>query len=129
MIRQLNINNYETFLVLGDDLEEKLTPRHIVINISVRFPIDVCACRSDHIDDAVCYRSLLIFLGKELNNARFNLIERAAQYLYDALKKYLSEHLSEHLKEENLFIHVEVVKPSPLPNQKLESASFICSDW
>jgi FolB domain-containing protein len=124
VIRQLNINNYETFLVLGNDLEEKLAPRRVVINISIRFSADVCAYRSDHIDDAICYSSLLIFLEKKLNNANFNLIERAAQYLYDTLVKYLSEYL-----KEGFSIRVEVVKPLPLPNQRLESASFICSDW
>ncbi|MDR3151291.1 MAG: dihydroneopterin aldolase [Holosporaceae bacterium] len=124
MIRQLNINNYVTFLVLGDDPEEKLKMRRVAINISLRFSADVFACHSDYIDDAVCYRSLLAFVEKELNGARFNLIERAAQYLYDALKKYIPEHI-----KEDFSIRVEVLKPSPLPNKKLESASFICSDW
>jgi FolB domain-containing protein len=126
----LNINNYEAFFVLGADPEEKLAPRRVVINISIRFLADADAdananaCNYDDIKDTVCYRSLLSFLDKKLEGAGFNLLEKATQYLYDALVEYLKLNWNQVFS-----CRVEVMKPSPLPHRPLESASFICSDW
>jgi dihydroneopterin aldolase len=120
MIRQLNIANYETHIVLGNNEYEKHEKRKIIIDISLRFSEKVNACLSDDIDDTVCYAKLINFLEDKLQNAKFNLIERTVQFLYDEI--------SAHLNDESIQKHIKVAKISP-PIENLESVSFICSDW
>jgi len=120
MIRQLNLNNYETKFILGNNKDEKLEKRPVVINISFRFLDDISACYNDDVSDTVCYSSLLNFLEKKLENTDFNLVERAAQYIYDAV--------SEYIKNERILKRVEVIKPDP-PQKNLKISSFVCSDW
>lgn len=120
MIRQLNINGYETHFILGKNVYEKVEKRPVILNISIRFLENLIACENDNIDDTVCYSSILDFIEKKLKNANFNLIERVAQYVYDIIFTYL--------KGNNVMIRVEVIKPRP-STKNLESSSFIYSDW
>lgn len=120
MIQQLNINNYETYFVLGNNAGEKSQKRRVILNISLRFSDNILACKNDELDSAICYSSLLNFLEKYLENANFNLIERAAQFIYDIITEYL--------KNNKASIRIEVIKPQP-STKNLESSSFVCSDW
>ncbi len=120
MIRQLNINNYETYFVLGNNVGEKSQKRRVILNISLRFLDNIPAVENDELNSTLCYSFLLNFIEKHLANASFNLIERAAQYIYNII--------SEYLKNNKISIRVEVIKPRP-STKNLESSSFICSDW
>lgn len=120
MIRQLNINNYETYFVLGNNAGEKSQKRRVILNISLRFSDNILAIENDKLDSTICYSSLLNFLETHLENANFNLVERAAQYIYDIISEYLKNNIAS--------IRVEVIKPQP-SSKNLESSSFICSDW
>jgi len=120
MIRELSINNYEIFVVIGNNDDEKLVKQRIIINIKLRFPRGNDACYDDCLDHAVCYSQLIDFLNKELKDAQFNLIEKAAQFLYEKISGYLNN--------ETILKYVEVTKPSIIIDN-LESASFICADW
>lgn len=119
MIRQLNINNYETHFILGHNPCEKMEKRRVILNINIRFLDNIFACHDDRLDNTICYSSLLSLIEERLKNVDFNLIERAAQCLYDTI--------FERLKNDKIMIRVEVIKPVPIEN--LESSSFICSDW
>ncbi|GHT93759.1 dihydroneopterin aldolase [Alphaproteobacteria bacterium] len=121
MIRQLNINNYETYLALGNDEHERRKWRPVVININLRFPDDFSACGDDNIEGTVCYYSLLDFIDKKLGNEEFRLIERVAEYVYEAVSEYVGC--------SNVLKRVEVIKPRPISDKNLGSSSFICSDW
>jgi dihydroneopterin aldolase len=59
-------------------------------------------------------------VDEKLKNADFNLIEKAAQFLYDEISAYLND--------ETILKRVTVTKSSP-PVENLENASFTCSDW
>ncbi|MDR1982703.1 MAG: dihydroneopterin aldolase [Holosporaceae bacterium] len=120
MIKQLNITNYETYFVLGNNSSEKRKKRKVIINVSLRFPEKNDACNSDSVDDTVCYSQLLAFIDEKLQNAQFNLLERATQFLYEAI--------SEYLNTPSILKRVEIMKPRP-PVKNLLDASFICSDW
>ena len=120
MIRQLNLSNFETYFILGCVDFEKNEKRRVLLNISIRFCDDVEACENDALDDTICYASLALFINEKLENASFNLIERAAQFLYAEITNYLGD--KKYMKS------VEVIKPQP-PVTNLESASFVCSDW
>ncbi|MDR1560827.1 MAG: dihydroneopterin aldolase [Holosporaceae bacterium] len=120
MIRQLNVGSYKAFLILGNNEAEKSVKRSVIINISLRFLDEVVACGNDEIADAVCYFDLIKFIDNKLENKKFNLLERAVQFLYDEISGYLSNN--------NILKRIEIIKINP-PVKNLGKASFICSDW
>lgn len=120
MVRQLNINGYKIYIILGNNEYERHNKRPVVLNIGLRF-LDSAAENHDDLKNTVCYDSLLNFLDKKLENTQFRLIEGVAEYIYDAISNYV--------KSENVLKRVEIIKPYPLLEDKLESSSFICSDW
>lgn len=122
MYRQLNINNYETNFILGNNEDEKIEKRRVLISISLRFSEENASCRSDNLADTVCYASLLEFIEAKLQNASFNLIERAAGFIYEAIGEYLKD------KTNHVQRRVEVTKIAP-PVAGLESASFVVGEW
>jgi FolB domain-containing protein len=125
MIRQLNIVDYETHFILGNDEHEKRSPRPVILDIGIRFVGDALpACDSDDLNDTICYSNLLEFLEKNLKNRRFNLLERAAQYVHDVV----SEYIGKTTPMGKIMIRVEVKKANSLP-KNCGSTSFICSDW
>ena len=124
MYTQLNINNFEMYFVLGNNPEEKLEKRKVVINIAIRFSdLKIDACDSDNLADTVDYSDLLKFISQKLQSAQFNLVEKACGFLYGIVSDYVKEQYSE-----KFLLRVEVIKPRP-SSKNLESASFVCSDW
>ena len=127
MYTQLNINNFETYFILGNNPEEKLEKRKVVINIAIRFPESrVSACDSDDLRDTVSYSGLLKFILQKLQSAQFNLIEKACGFLYEIVSDYVKNQLA--ADSQKFLLRVEVIKPR-LSSKNLESASFVCSDW
>ncbi|MDR0632512.1 MAG: dihydroneopterin aldolase [Holosporaceae bacterium] len=120
MIRQLNISNYETWIILGNDDEEKNAKRSVIIDINIRFSQENNACCSDDIDQTVCYSKLINFIEKKLQGANFNLVEKVSKFLYDEISVYLND--------KSVLKRIKVVKTSP-PIKNLSSVSFTCSDW
>ncbi|MDR2724345.1 MAG: dihydroneopterin aldolase [Holosporaceae bacterium] len=120
MIKQLNITNYEMYVILGNDDSEKHKKRKVIINICLRFSKKNKACCADDIDETICYAKLINFLDTRLRNAKFNLLERMTQFLYDEISSYLGD--------SSILKRIEVIKTAP-PIDNLGSASFICSDW
>jgi dihydroneopterin aldolase len=120
MIKQLDVSNYETYIILGNNDCEKLEKRKVIVDVSLRFLEKNDACSSDDLQETVCYSSLLNFVDEKLKDANFNLVEKASQFLYDEISKYLND--------ETILTRVKVTKPSP-PVENLGSAAFVCSDW
>lgn len=134
MYTQLNIKNFETYFVLGNNPDEKLGKRRVMLNISIRFPENaVTACSNDNLSDTICYSALLEFISEKLQAAEFNLIEKACGFLYKIVSDYVKNWAAEKFSADNVngkkfLIRVEVEKPAP-PVENLQSASFVCSDW
>lgn len=127
MYTQLNINNFETYFILGNNPEEKLQKRKVFINISIRFLENkIDACDSDNLKDTICYASLLNFISQKLQSAQFNLVEKACGFLYEIVSDYVKNQLA--ADSQKFLLRVEFIKPRP-SSKNLESASFICSDW
>lgn len=124
MYRQLNITNYKTHIILGNNPEERNDKRPIIINISLRFLRGNAACNSDDLTNTVCYSSFLNFLEKKLENNNFKLIEKAAQFIYDSVTEYLKDNSN----KQDIQKRVECIKPNP-PVNNLEAVSFVVSDW
>jgi FolB domain-containing protein len=124
LMKQLNISNYETFFILGNNDYEKEHKRSVILNICIRFP-DSISCNDD-INDTICYAKLINFLEEKLSNTRFNLIENAARYVYGCISAYIDDHVPESV---HVAKKVEVIKPHPIPDKRLQSVSFVFSDW
>lgn len=130
MYRQLDINGYVTYFVLGCNKEEKLDKRKVLIDISLRFKDSQISCKTDKLEDTICYNSLLQFIESKLNGMEFNLIEKATQFVYDAVIEYLEKLVDLRNFDTKIMIMVRLTKPLPLyPEQSLEKASFTISDW
>lgn len=118
MYTQLNINNYCSEFILGNNPEEKLKKRAVIINISLRFAgTDSSRVITDNLQDTVCYDDLLRFLDSKLKDAEFNLIEKATSFIFESLEEYFAKIKilkgSEPPKEVKILKRVEVIKPEP----------------
>jgi dihydroneopterin aldolase len=120
-MRQLDIVNYEIYVILGNDDCERKDRRRIIADISLRFTDKNDACRSDDLGETVCYANLMDFLEEKLRHTQFHLLERITQFLYDEISVYLGN-------KTDVLKYVRVTKIDP-PVENLKSASFICSDW
>lgn len=124
MYEQLNINNYRIYFVLGNNENEKLEKREVIVNISLRFLNENLSCKSDNLKDTICYEAFLKFLELKLRELNVNLIEKAARLVYDAVGAYAgSSGVRNKIQR-----RIEIVKQNPLV-KNLESASFVISDW
>ena len=127
MYTELKINNFETCFILGNNPEEKIAKRKVILNIIIRFPDQTLrACSTDDLSNTISYSGLLKYINKKSENANFNLIEKAAKFIYDITLDYIKSSLD--TDPEKIMLHVEVIKPNP-PVKNLESASFVCSDF
>lgn len=119
MLNELYLSKYKTNFILGNNDEEKFSSREVTVNVWIRFPTEISACENDNLKDTICYETLIKFLDTKLSDSRFNLIEKATKYIYDLI--------TEFIKNEKVLKKVELIKEKPI--DKLELASFICSDW
>jgi dihydroneopterin aldolase len=111
--------------VLGNNPDEKNHQRKILINVAIRIPNAVYpACISDQLDQTVCYADMANFIDGVFAKKKFNLLEKASQFLYDELFIYLRRCITDvHLQQ-----RVEIRKPSPFHDRRGD-VSFVCSDW
>lgn len=130
-VYQLDITNHLSCFVLGSNPEEWSEKRRVIVNISLRFQLPNIACSTDKLSDTVCYAGLLRFLDLKLENARFDLIEKATQFVYEVVEEYISENVAV-LYPGKILKKIEVIKTDPFCRKNcdfLESASFLISDW
>ena len=123
MYKQLNINKYMVNIILGNNEDERINKRPVIINISIRFLNENRACDNDELNQTICYATLLDFLKKQLEKTNFKLIEKVTQFIYDKINEYVKEN-----RISNIQLRVELIKTNP-PAEGLESAAFIISDW
>lgn len=125
MYTQLNINNYRTRFILGNNLEEKVEEREVVVNISLKFVGGNWSCVTDDLRDTVCYSGILAFLDNQLKDVRFNLIEKATFFIFESVGQYLEERLQVNVaqnsedsaQEAKILKRIEVVKLAPLASK------------
>jgi dihydroneopterin aldolase len=113
--------------MLGNNADEQNRRRRVLINVAVRIPDGVCqACVSDQLDQTICYAGIADFIDDIFATRKFNLLEKATQFLYDALSTYLHQRIGG--KKQCLQQRVEILKPSSFRDRPGD-ASFMCSDW
>ena len=87
----LQINELELGVFLGLPNEERARRQVVKLNIEVAFPDVPDACKTDDINDTVCYHELINSLRSELEEKTFHLIEHLTQEVYNTLAKLLPE--------------------------------------
>lgn len=133
--QQLNLVNHTVYFILGHNSDEKFEKRKVILNISIRFQIPNISSKTDSLSDTICYADFLKFLDSNLENKEFNLIERAAQFVYEMTEKYISEKCL--IEPTAVLKKIEVIKPYPFhqsPDLQISSpilaeASYVISDW
>jgi len=118
MIRSsLKIQELEFEVYLGCQREERKNAQAIRISLDIQFPQTPEACRTDKLDETICYAHLAELIEGFLDKREFQTIEFLAQEVYS------------RLKEETAFpISVSVWKLRPPLTQKNKGCVFSLSD-
>jgi 7,8-dihydroneopterin aldolase/epimerase/oxygenase len=86
----LQINKLVLPINIGVTTEERATPQDIEFNITIHFTSLPKACSSDHINDTICYASLVETIKSLCSNKEFHLIEHLCSSVYEQIKLSLS---------------------------------------
>jgi FolB domain-containing protein len=77
MALTVRINNLRLKAIVGAGDQERLSPQEVVVNVSMELT-DGSAARSDDIADTVDYEALCQEITRQVEAARFSLLERLA---------------------------------------------------
>lgn len=80
----IKINGLKIFAYHGVNPEEKETGQNFVFDIDIYVNMTT-ACFSDNVDDTVNYAKVIKTVTRAFTSQKFNLIERAAQVVADAV--------------------------------------------
>tara|TARA_B100001029_G_scaffold153583_1_gene137278 strand:- start:299 stop:649 length:351 start_codon:yes stop_codon:yes gene_type:complete len=102
------IRNIEVCCLIGINLEEKINPQPIIINLKL-FTSFAKASRSDQIEDTVNYSVLVKSVKEFTSKSRFNLLET------------MGEKLSEKILEDKKIkeVEIEIIKPNALASERV----------
>lgn len=121
MYSQLELEDIGLDVKLGYSEKERSVSQRILVQIIFRFEEIPSVCVTDHLQDTLCYATLVDELQRFCNNHSFKLIEALGYQLYQFIKKKLS---LTHLKSTAVFLRV--IKNPPL--SALKQAIFSISD-
>lgn len=85
----LEIKQLELVIHLGWPEKERSKRQLVLADLHIHFNESPKACVSDHLDDTVCYASLIKQLVAQTQDKTFHLIEHVAENLYTLLKAAL----------------------------------------
>ena len=74
---------------LGCGDEERATPQPVALDVRIGFATVPAACRTDRLEDTLCYAELCEAAEKHCAGREFNTLERLAQELADVLSRHL----------------------------------------
>lgn len=87
MITTLEIQQLRLRIYFGVGEEERASLQDINLNITINFSNLPESCKSDDINDALCYDNLTKEIQKFCSNNEFYLIENLSFKLYNYIKK------------------------------------------
>ena len=116
---RLLLNDIRIPVTIGCHQGEWMFPKEMRIDVEIYFNEPVMGCRSDVLDDSVCYNKLVMYLLDMSADRSFCLIEHYAAFLYCKLKEYLPK--------DSARIIVKVTKIDT-GIKELNSASFVYGD-
>ena len=113
------IRDFRLELRLGWSAGERKRPQTVRFDIELRPPKPPRACRTDRLEDTVCYDEAsqrLVALARR----EFKLLEHLAQEAHDALKGALPK---------GVLIKIQVTKLKPPIRELAGDVRFFLSDW
>jgi 7,8-dihydroneopterin aldolase/epimerase/oxygenase len=111
----LRMHRLELDVRLGCEAEERARPQKVELDATLRFAVAPGACRSDRLDETVCYAELAGIARALVARREFRLVEHLGHEILDAFRGYVSSDVS---------IDVIVRKVSPPVEGLLGGVSF-----
>lgn len=98
-IARLTINDFKLSVKLGWPKEERLQKQTVMLNIDILFPEVPKACKTDQLEDTICYHELTKIITKKTSDRYFFLIEHLSYFIYETIKPLLP-------KKSSLVVHI-----------------------
>ena len=87
---ELSLLDLELSVYLGWPEKEREQTQKVLVDILFSFSDDLAACTSDHLNDTVCYDTLVNSIHRELANKKFRLVEYLAKYLHQYILDFIT---------------------------------------
>lgn len=108
-VYELFVPGLRLWASLGCSREEQANPQPVDIDIRIRFPQEPAGCRSDRLQDVVCYQTLTEWIVESMKNRSFHLIEFLAAHIFKVMA--MEPNLS------GAVVEIAVAKPNhPVPH-------------
>ena|SRR3989338_8320122 len=108
----LFINHLRLQTIIGTLKHERVQPQPVIISMAITYATDQAA-KTDDLDHAIDYASLIATLAPKIQNSQFHLIESLARFV-----------LRETLNFSDAIEHVQVEVAKPLAVPGIESVSI-----
>lgn len=108
----LLIDDLELHVHLGWPNDEREERQLVHVDIDIWFAEPPKACISDHLDDTLCYSTLIDTIREKITNQHFHLIEHLTCEIYNIIKPLVANNsrvkvsIKKHPKIEGLAGHV-----------------------
>ncbi|MBA3661361.1 MAG: dihydroneopterin aldolase [Gammaproteobacteria bacterium] len=84
---KLIIEDLELHVYLGWSQLEREDPQTVLLGMHITFHEPPRACLTDHLENTICYATLVQQLRTKLKGQFFNLIEHLAKFIYDHVRE------------------------------------------
>lgn len=88
---ELTIQSLRLWVSLGCSPEERSNPQPVDIGIKMTFSKEPLGCKSDQLDDVICYQTVVDEVTKIVQVQSFHLIECLARTVFDIVANYLHQ--------------------------------------
>jgi 7,8-dihydroneopterin aldolase/epimerase/oxygenase len=85
----LRVHRLELDVRLGCGAEERARPQKVELDVTLRFSAAPGACRSDRLDETVCYAELANAARDLVARREFRLVEHLAYEVLDAFRRHV----------------------------------------
>lgn len=112
---RLRLNRLELNILLGWPEKERAKPQSVYLDIELSGSNLLKACKTDTLDDTVCYDILAIAIKSHVKDKEFRLVEHLAWDLFNFVKKRVPKKMK---------LKLAITKPNAPVEGLLGGASF-----
>lgn len=84
----LHIHQLELHLNLGWRNKERSQEQAVFLDMDIRFPSPPKACKTDNLDDTICYAKLIEVIREKISAKKYRLIEHVCAEIYTITKNH-----------------------------------------
>ena len=85
----LSVHDLELYINLGWRKQERKLEQAILLDLDICLPKPPKACKTDKLEDTICYAEMIEDLRKQLSKKSYRLIEHLTQDIFDIVKLQL----------------------------------------